>query len=181
MNTKKEKKQNSKRILLWCALLFFVALAIDLITKGWAEYYFVAQGNDDINFIPGFMRLTMTYNSGMAFSWFSDNPLVMDVITWLTVPLMLVFVVIICRLPSHYNVCRLLLSVVTAGAAGNFFDRVLIEAGVRDFMDVSSIGFGVCNFADYFLSIGGVILVICMLICIATDKEEEKKEKKDKK
>jgi signal peptidase II len=164
-------KKKFERVLLWCILAFCAALAIDLITKGLAEYYL--DETDLIPLIPGFMNLTLVYNSGMAFSLFNDNPVAMGIITWGSLLVMLAFVYIVYRLPAHYNICRVLLSVVTAGAFGNFLDRVLIEDGVRDFMDVSSINFGVCNFADYFVSIGGVILAATLIWKIMTDKEEQ--------
>lgn len=156
--------------LYWCILVFALCLLIDLGTKALAEA--LIEEGERISFIPGFMNLTLTYNSGMAFSMFSDNPIAMGIITWMTVPVMLFFCGVIYFLPKHYNVCRILLSAVTAGALGNFIDRVMIPAGVRDFMDVSSIGFGVCNFADYFISIGGVILIACYIYCVFTEKEE---------
>jgi signal peptidase II len=164
-------KKKFERIWLWCILAFCVALAVDLITKGLAEYYL--DQTDLIPIIPKFMNLTLVYNSGMAFSLFNNNPVAMKIITWGSLLVMLAFIYVIYRLSAHYNICRLLLSVVTAGAFGNFLDRVLIPAGVRDFMDVSSIGFGVCNFADYFVSIGGVIFAITFIWKIMTDKEEQ--------
>lgn len=173
LNKFKERKPD--RILIWCAVVFAVCLAIDLVTKGLAELFI--QEGELIPFIPGFMNFTLSYNSGMAFSMFSDNPIAMGIITWLTVPVMLFFCGVVYFLPKHYNICRVLLSAVTAGALGNFIDRVFIAAGVRDFMDVSSIGFGVCNFADYFISIGGVILVVCYVYCVLTDPEIENEKK----
>ena len=159
MKTNNQNKDN--RFFLFCLLAFFICIMIDLVTKGLAEYY-IKEGQS-IEFIPWFMNLTLHYNSGMAFSFLSDNPLVMDIITWLTVPLMLAILIVAFRLPKQYNPHRFFLCVVAGGAFGNFCDRILIADGVRDFMDISSIGFGVCNFADYFITIGGVILLLCIL------------------
>ncbi len=59
---------------------------------------------------------------------------------------------------------KILLCIIEAGAIGNLVDRVMMLAGVlpgvRDFVDVSFFGFGVCNFADFYVSFGGVILLI---------------------
>ena len=38
-----------------------------------------------------------------------------------------------------------------------------IRDGVRDMVDISSIGFGVCNFADFFITGGAVALVLACL------------------
>lgn len=156
-----EKK--SDRFLLICGLAFFIALFIDLATKAWAEYHFTYVDKTPITFIPHFMNLTLHYNSGMAFSLFDDNELAMNIITAVSAVIMVGLAVLVIKLPPRFNRYRFIVSVITAGALGNFLDRVLIEKGVRDFMDVSSIGFGVCNFADYFISFGGVILIFCLL------------------
>ena len=161
-------------IYLWCIFLFCLALAIDLITKGLAEYYI--QEGTTIEIFPGFfMKLTLHYNSGMAFSIFNDNPVAMKIITWGSLFVMVFFGYLIYRLPSEYNSCKLLLAVITSGAFGNFLDRVFIAKGVRDFMDVSSIRFGVCNFADYFISFGGVALVIILAWKFFTEADEEER------
>lgn len=163
MKNQTEKEKKPDRFLLVCALAFFLALFIDLGTKAWAEYYFTNVNASPVTLIPRFMDLTLHYNSGMAFSFFADNEIAMTIITWATVPIILALIVLVVKLPSRYNHYRFIVSVITAGALGNFLDRVLVEEGVRDFMDVSSIGFGVCNFADYFISFGGVILIFCLL------------------
>lgn len=161
--TKRKKKKGFDRFLLVCALAFFVALFVDLATKAWAEYYFTNVGKTPIELIPHFMRLTLQYNSGVAFSFLDDNKIAMTLIVVLTPVIALALAVLVYFLPGKYNHYRFIISVIIAGIMGNFFDRVFVAEGVRDFMDVSSIGFGVCNFADYFISFGGVILVFCLL------------------
>lgn len=158
---KRNKESVDNKFFLVCLLAFFICVVIDLVTKGLAEFFI--EEHEVIKFIPWFMNLTLEYNSGMAFSWLSDNPLAMDIITWLTVPVMIALLVGAYWLPKQYNPHRFLLCVVAGGAFGNFVDRILIAEGVRDFMDISSIGFGVCNFADYFITIGGVCLLFCLL------------------
>ena len=41
--------------------------------------------------------------------------------------------------------------------------EAVIRDGVRDMVDISSIGFAVCNFADFFISAGAVALVLACL------------------
>ena len=156
----KPAKQRDNVFFLICLLAFFVCLALDLITKSLAEMFI--QRGEVIPFIPWFMNLTLSYNTGMAFSMFADNPLVMDIITWSSLPVIVGMLVVVFLLPKRFNPHRLIVSIIAAGALGNFFDRILLE-GVRDFMDISSIGFGVCNFADYCITIGGVCLMFCLL------------------
>ncbi len=181
------KPARDNRWFLWCLLVFFIGIAIDLITKALAEI-FIAE-NEVIEFIPWFMNLTLHYNKGMAFSMLADNPVLMKIITWATLPFIIGLLVVAFILPKSYNPHRLFVALVASGAVGNFVDRVLIEEGVRDFMDISSIGFGVCNFADYFIVLGGVALLFCILFVgddallpligkSKTKDEEEKTEQK---
>ena len=168
MGEKIEERKRGKRwdirFFAVCLIVFFAGIVIDLATKAWAEYYFTQDSSPSyIVVIPGFLNLTLTYNSGMAFSMFSDNGTVMDVITWLTVPLIIFLLGVAFALPDTFRPHRIFVSLVAAGAFGNFIDRVVIAQGVRDFMDISSIGFGVCNFADYFITVGGVLLLLCLL------------------
>ena len=159
-NTAKQANQKDNVFFAVCFLVFLVCLALDLVTKSLAEMFI--QRGEVIPFIPWFMNLTLSYNTGMAFSMFADNPLVMDIITWTSLPVIIGMLVVAFLLPKRFNPHRLIVSIIAAGALGNFFDRIVLE-GVRDFMDISSIGFGVCNFADYCITIGGVCLFFCLL------------------
>ena len=71
-------------------------------------------------------------------------------------------------------IIRIALIFIIAGGIGNFIDRMyyqvwdpatdaVIRDGVRDMVDISSIGFGVCNFADFFITGGAVALVLACL------------------
>ena len=98
---------------------------------------------------------------------------------------------------------RLAIVLVVAGGVGNLIDRVyyrvwdpttaaVIRDGVRDMVRVNIIfDFGVCNFADFFI-VGGAILLILSLLFFDRDaifpvgkykilaKEAEKKEEAKK-
>ena len=66
---------------------------------------------------------------------------------------------------------RIALVFVVAGGLGNLIDRVYYQVwnpatvpfGVRDMVDLSRFGFAVCNFADFFISTGAVMLVFSFL------------------
>lgn len=155
------KKNRDDGFFLVCLLVFFIGLIVDLATKAAAE--FLIPEHSLISFIPGFMNWTLEYNDGVAFGSLSDNPVLMNVITWLTLPLVIAMIVVVFFLPKQFNVHRFFIALVASGAIGNFLDRVFIAKGVRDFMDISSIHFGICNVADYFITIGGVLLILSIL------------------
>ena len=66
---------------------------------------------------------------------------------------------------------RTALVFVVAGGVGNLIDRVYYQVwdpatmpfGVRDMVDLSRFGFAVCNFADFFISAGAVMIVLALL------------------
>ena len=89
---------------------------------------------------------------------------------------------------------------IVAGGVGNLIDRVHYKVwtdtlyGVRDMVDLSRFGFAVCNFADFFISAGAVMLVLSLLFfdrdaifpvgkykALAKESEEKQKEKENKK
>ena len=93
---------------------------------------------------------------------------------------------------------RLALVFVVAGGVGNLIDRVYYRVwdpetlyGVRDMVDLSRFGFAVCNFADFFITGGAVMLVLALLFfdkdavfpigkkykALSKEAEEERKKK----
>ena len=58
---------------LWGILLFFLLIAIDLITKMVAEVYFTSEGaKSSIDVIPGWIALTLTHNRGISYGLGAD-------------------------------------------------------------------------------------------------------------
>ena len=87
---------------------------------------------------------------------------------------------------------------IIAGGVGNLIDRVYYQIwipsayGVRDMVDLSAFGFGVCNFADFFIVGGAIVMMLGLLFFDsmamfpltekykALAKEEEEKEEAKK-
>ena len=159
--TMKNEKKDAIVITVIALAVFAVFLAADLITKAWAE-----QTQPHMYLFPG-CGLTIIYNSGMAFSLFDDNKAAMIAIICFTVLLMIAITILFFKLKPENRFLKIVLAIVEAGAIGNLVDRILwlsgsIE-GVRDMIDVSFSGFGVCNLADFYVSFGGVILVVYII------------------
>lgn len=139
-----------------CALIMLVLLFADQISKAIAE-----ATNVHMQFIPGFMDFNFQKNTGMAFSAFADNPTAMIFVTLFTVLLIVGFAVAFFTVFRKNTPARICLAVIEAGAIGNLIDRLALGY-VRDFADVSSIGFGVCNLADFFVTFAIVALIIIL-------------------
>lgn len=139
------------------ALIMLAMLFIDLITKAWA-----AAADVYMTVIPGFMNFRYVKNEGISFGMFQDNSTAMLIITIFTVVMMGVLAVLFFTVFRENRHARIAIAFIEAGAIGNFIDRIYFGY-VRDFVDISSIGFGVCNIADFCITFGAVALVIIVL------------------
>ena len=169
---KKLIKENENRkkaaSVLWGVFWIFVLIIIDQLTKIVADAYL--QGKV-IEIIPGWINLRITYNQGIAYGQLSDVDVwVKMLIIAGTGVLMLVFAIVYLRLDVRRGLLRAALVMVVAGGIGNLIDRVYFQVwdpnalyGVRDMVDLSKFGFAVCNFADFFICIGAVLLVLSIL------------------
>lgn len=140
------------------ALVALVLLFVDLATKMVAEARAFAQQK----YVLGLVRLWYVKNTGIAFGMFSDNAVGMTLITALTIVLIIGIGVLAFTVFKKNGAARITLAVIEAGAVGNLVDR-LVLGYVRDFVDISPVGFGICNIADFFITIGAAVLVFIIL------------------
>ena len=150
-------------ITLGCAVIVCVLLFVDLITKAAAEASTIRQSS----YFLGIIRLWYTSNPGIAFGIFGDNPVAMEVMSYVTIVLALLIAVMFFTIFRKNLPVRVCLAVVEAGALGNIIDRFCLGY-VRDFVDVQPVGFGICNIADFFIT-GGVVAVIVCILFIGKD------------
>ncbi len=143
-------------------IIFAVFLAVDLITKAWAEWYELAFGLDQPDYFLGIVKLTYVQNRGIAFGIASDDPFVMAIITGVTFLLAFLLIVAFFTIFRNNMPVRICLAVVEAGAVGNIIDRFTLGY-VRDFIDVRLILSYVCNLADIYIVFGVVVLVFIIL------------------
>ncbi len=178
---KEKKAPTMKGSVLWGIWLFLALLLIDMVTKIAAQEYFTRpDAPEKIDIIPGWVSLTLTFNRGIAYGVGNDAPSWLKIlIISATAVVMLVLAVVYCRLDKSHGWARLALVFIVAGGVGNLIDRVyfqvwdpstaaaerLVADGVRDMVDLNSIGFAVCNFADFFVTGGAVLLVLSLLFC----------------
>lgn len=141
-------------------ILFSVFLFLDLITKAWAYASLVQQSD----YFLGFIRFNYLPggNTGIAWGMFGSSKASMIVITILTGIMICGLVALFFTVFKKNRPAQACLAVITAGAVGNFIDRIFLGY-VRDFVDVSPLGFGVCNFADFYITFGAVVLLVIIL------------------
>ncbi len=172
MKNKRETKQKTSATL-WGMVLFFILIAIDQLTKLFADVYFSATGAlHEITLIDGWLWLRITYNRGISYGLGSDSsPTLKIIVIALTAVIMAGLLVWYFKLDKNRGFLRTALVFIVAGGVGNLIDRVHYRVwdpattpfGVRDMVDLSRFGFAVCNFADFFITAGAIMLVLSLL------------------
>ncbi|HFI0270589.1 TPA: signal peptidase II [Streptococcus suis] len=138
-------------------LLAAVLIAIDQYVKAWT----VANIELDSvrEFLPGFMSLAYLRNYGAAWSILQNQQWFFTIVT-IVVLIGLVWYYIRQIKGSLWTLCSL--SLMMAGALGNFIDRVRLGY-VVDMFHLDFINFPIFNVADMCLSVGVGLLFICIL------------------
>ena len=149
-------------------LLILIIFLIDRFSK----IYVIHQ---DKNF-PGseifsskFLNITLIWNEGIAFGFFSfDEKYYYNILT-LIISLIIIGILIF-TLKSN-GIQKYALLMILGGALGNLFDRIFYKA-VPDFVDfhIGDFHWFIFNVADIFITIGVIFMILIELI--STNKEK---------
>ena len=138
-------------------LLFIVSLVgLDQFVKYWVSAN-IALGTSH-GFIPGLMNLTNLHNDGAAWS-------ILEGQQWFFYLITVAAGVVLAYLMRQWRTNRwkmIALSLIMAGALGNFIDRVH-QHYVVDMFELLPINFPVFNVADSCLTVGVIALIIIIL------------------
>lgn len=142
-----------------------VILLLDQITK-----FIVASSmrvGDSFNVIPHFLNITSHRNNGAAWGILSGK---MSFFYIITIIILVVLIIFYIKEAKQHLLMQVAISLLFAGALGNFIDRVL-HGEVVDFVDTNIFGynFPIFNVADSSLTIGVLLIVIALL----TDMKKE--------
>ncbi len=152
-------------------LIIILAVVADQATKAWIMPMLEKLPEKSMPVIEGAFRLTFVENEGASFGILQGKRWFFIIATALTL-IVLGFYMVSQRKKQGLWL-RTCLSLLMAGAAGNFLDRLFnvtvvgtdIKRGlVRDFLDFSQIGFPwIFNVADMCLVVGSIMLGIYLL------------------
>ena len=170
----KDDMYSLKGSSFWGVLIFAVLLIVDLVTKWLADAYFNAEGSPRrITVIPNWIWLEIEYNPGISYGMGSNAPeWVKLLVVILTAVIMAALGVMYFKMDKRRTLLRLAFVFIVAGGVGNLIDRVYYrvweldataDVGVRDMVNLSRFGFAVCNFADFFITGGAVMMVLALL------------------
>ncbi|CAB9542780.1 Lipoprotein signal peptidase (EC 3.4.23.36) [uncultured Gammaproteobacteria bacterium] len=140
-------------------LLAILLVALDQLTKLLAYEYLVIGTSVDIN---AFFSLSFARNYGAAFSFLADQGgwqrYFLSAVSVIASIILSVWMV---KTSTIYRFKLIGLTLILSGAVGNMIDRVM-NGFVVDFIDFHYQDFywPIFNFADIFISIGVVMLII---------------------
>ena len=125
---------------------------------------------EEIPFIDGFLHWEYVQNTGAAFGSFSDNTVLLSIITGI-----IIFCGIVAIIIKKINNKFLLVTsvMIISGGLGNLIDRVM-RGYVVDFICVEFIAFPVFNFADILVTCGAFMLIGYLLFDIYKDYKAKK-------
>ncbi|BAF61714.1 signal peptidase II [Candidatus Vesicomyidisocius calyptogenae] len=140
-------------------LLVVLLVVCDQLTKLLAYEYL---GIDNSIIINEFLSLTFSHNYGAAFSFLADNSgWQRYFLSGISAISSVIISIWILRTPLRYKFKLISLVLILSGAIGNMIDRIT-NGFVVDFIDFHYSGFNypIFNFADIFISVGVVVLII---------------------
>ncbi len=155
-------------------LYFLIAalIAADQLTKIWIQN--TPEMHSNVEIIRNFFYITYVKNTGAAWSMLAGHQIFLSAIA--VAAILIMFRFMLSYKKKDRKVHSFALALMIAGAAGNLIDRLLLGY-VRDFLNFYIFGydFPVFNVADCALTIGVIILMICMTF----EKDEDEPEQVD--
>ena len=149
-------------------IFYFVFIIILLLTDQVSKAL-IARNiflNSSVEVIPGFFQLVHIRNKGAIFGFFSQSgsQLMYLILTLASFAALGLVIYYFFKTPADEKFLRLSLSLILAGALGNFIDRIL-RGYVIDFLDFSLKGWHWPSFnvADSCITIGALMLVFVFL------------------
>ena len=143
------------------ALIIFLVI-LDLFSKNYAVNNFLF-GQSYSTLIP-FIDFLVIYNSGIAFGIFDGyGNLASNFLLVITIFILIYLIRLLAK--EKFQIAKLALSLIIAGALGNIIDRT-IDGKVTDFLhlEISNFSFFIFNLADAFITLGAILIIYFELI-----------------
>ncbi len=141
--------------------ILYLAIALLLVILDQVIKYFVViqlKPVSAVTAIPHILDLVYVENRGVAFGMFSDLRWLFVVITGVVI---VAFTILLIKNAKSSKLFSLSAALIIGGGIGNLVDRI-VRGYVIDYLRLSFFP-PVCNFADYCITAGTVLLVIYLL------------------
>mgnify|MGYP001191114560 FL=1 len=139
-------------------IIVFVVFLIDRISKILIVNFSEEIRNNEI-YQSKFLNFQLIWNEGIAFGLLSfENDFIYHSISSL---ITLIILILIIMLIKSKNVEKIGFALISGGAIGNLFDRIMFKS-VPDFIDfhVNNFHWFIFNIADIFITIGVLWLIL---------------------
>ena len=143
-------------------------VVIDQYVKYWVSNNIGLGGEDVRTIIPGILGLVNIRNDGAAFGFLSGGRIWFILIAGV---LVVVAIILLATKAIKNPAARWALVMITAGGVGNAIDRV-INGYVQDMFKTLFTDFAIFNVADIFITVGGILFIICIIFGRDPNKEE---------
>ena len=155
----------------------FIALIIGVVVALFDQIikYFVStdlQPIGSVNIIDGLFKLTYVENRGVAFGMFTDMRWIFVV---LTSAMLAVIIIYMFTKRPYGKFFYISAGLIIGGGIGNLIDRVFYGY-VIDYLSISFFP-PVCNFADYCITAGTIMLIVYLLFFSDMSKDTKRIEK----
>lgn len=148
-------------------LLALVIAGVDQLIKYFVLENLVNAGR--VIAIPHILDLIYVENRGVAFGMFSDLRWLFVIITSIVI---ITFIILLFKDGYKSKLFSIACVLIVGGGIGNLIDRIAYGF-VVDYLQLSFFS-PVCNFADYCITVGTVLLVIYLLFYSDFAKEDKK-------
>ncbi|MFZ3579035.1 signal peptidase II [Virgibacillus sp. DJP39] len=153
-----------KKMFVWVTLIF---LAIDLVTKTWAENTLMIGGKQET--VISYLYWSLLYNKGMSFGFLESRPTLVLLLNFIAIS---VVIYILIKYLSHSFMWYIASALIIAGGIGNFVNR-LFSGHVIDFISVQGYP-AIFNVADIEIRLGMVFIIILVSKDYFVEKRKEK-------
>lgn len=149
------KLKLTRKNALVCITVYAAVLVCCTVTRICAENNIPLSG---VTVIENVLSLRLMYNTGAAFSFLKDAPLLASAVS----VIVLLGVAAFLLLGRMNDVCRYTLTAVLAGGTDNLVSRLFFGA-VTDMIKLEFISFPVFNFADICVTLGAIVFACAYL------------------
>lgn len=137
-------------------ILTILVILVDFFSKYMVSKLMTV--NETINLIDNFFRITYVKNTGAAFSIFSNNTILVIIISVVVIGFLLFYIY---KNKGNNKLENVSYAFILGGAIGNLIDR-LVYGYVIDFLDFEILSYDapIFNLADTFIVIGVILFLI---------------------
>ena len=157
-------------IILYIAIIAVIpaiAVFLNIYTQVWTKA-------GDVTLIPGLFKLTYSENRGVAFGLFQNSTVFFAITTSIVI---IVFIIVLFKNYKKSKLLSFACAFIIGGGAANLFERIAFGY-VYDYLSLSFFP-PICNFADYCITAGTVMLIVYLLFFSDVLKSEKKVKQHD--